>query len=393
MFRRICSIFLVPFSLCIGLSAEAQTPAYYRFEAGSGTDIVNCATGSIEGTTNAAYSNDIGISPIPQTGATNLYSLRFNNASATFANSGFILHSGHGNATLEFYLKAPDQVHHAIFWTRIGDDDINRFNIYINPGGIFNFDYRDPIRNSPLHGQLAGLNGVAVPVNTWTHIAIVRIIDSATQHTYRTYRNGVLMSTVTDTNPNLPTSTGWTISGRSGFILNGFVDEVRFSNVALRPDQFLNAFLPIVVRTVSGKVTLQAANNSAQTVQMVFRSKTCSPNIVRTVTLDSNGNFTLPDIPRDNYSLWIKGSKWLARAVPADVTTGDVTNIAATLPTGDANNDNFVDIADLLLLTAHYNQIRPATGYLEAADFNGDGINDIVDLLLLIANYNIQGDA
>ena len=50
------------------------------------------------------------------------------------------------------------------------------------------------------------------------------------------------------------------------------------------------------------------------------------------------------------------------------------------------------DIADLLLLIAHYNQTQSSGNYLEAADFNGDGANDSADLLLLIGNYNQMGD-
>ena len=82
MFRRIRATLLVLFSICFGRSAEAQTTVYYRFEEGSGTSIVNSATGFIEGTTNAIFSNDIGCNPIPQTGAANLHSLLFNNASS-----------------------------------------------------------------------------------------------------------------------------------------------------------------------------------------------------------------------------------------------------------------------------------------------------------------------
>jgi hypothetical protein len=78
--------------------------------------------------------------------------------------------------------------------------------------------------------------------------------------------------------------------------------------------------------------------------------------------------------------------------VNADAAQVPQPNLQATLRAGDTNEDNAVDITDLLTLIGAYNQVAPATSYLEAADFNGDGINDIADLLLLIANYNREGE-
>src|SRR5207244_995668 len=56
-----------------------------------------------------------------------------------------------------------------------------------------------------------------------------------------------------DANPNLPTNTGWTISGRTtvggpnppNVLYNGRIDEVRLSNVALSPSQFLACGPPV----------------------------------------------------------------------------------------------------------------------------------------------------
>jgi hypothetical protein len=236
-------------SLLIGLVAAGQAlagiPAYYRFEEGSGTTVLNSATGVSNGAHGAAYSSDVPISPIPQTGAGNGFSLAFNNiASANYTGPDFILHAGYGAATLEFWIKAPDQPHSSIFWTRPDTVDSNRFNISINPGGALNVDYRDP--SAGLHELLSGSTFVITP-DTWTHIAITRQIDSASQHTYDFYRNGSLVATAIDSNPDLPTANGWTISGRTvaGFQMDGLIDEVRFSDTALSPSGFLNAAAPI----------------------------------------------------------------------------------------------------------------------------------------------------
>jgi hypothetical protein len=240
---------LLSYGLLIGLVAAgpalAGTPAYYRFEEGSGTTLLNSATGVNNGAHSATYSSDVPISPIPQTGASNGFSLAFDDiASANFTAPDFILHAGYGAATLEFWIKAPDQPHSSIFWTRPDNVDSNRFNISINPGGALNVDYRDP--GGSLHELLHGSTFVITP-DTWTHIAITRQIDSPAQHSYDFFRNGSLVATAIDSSPDLPTVSGWTISGRTvgGFQMEGFIDEVRFSDTALSPSGFLNAAAPI----------------------------------------------------------------------------------------------------------------------------------------------------
>jgi hypothetical protein len=143
--------------------------------------------------------------------------------------------------------------------------------------------------------------------------------------------------------------------------------------------------------SLSGNVTLESVSNAANPLTFVFIPQIGS-TFSRTVTPQANGNYSVTDLPPRIYTVGIKGDKWLRKNQPLDATGGNVTNFNATLRGGDANNDNFVDITDLLTLIAHYNQTAPATEYLEAADFNEDGTNDITDLLLLIGNYNQQGD-
>jgi uncharacterized membrane protein len=52
---------------------------------------------------------------------------------------------------------------------------------------------------------------------------------------------------------------------------------------------------------------------------------------------------------------------------------------------GDANLDGKVDINDLTIVLAHYNQVGTTWGQ---GDFNGDGKVDINDLTIVLANYN-----
>jgi hypothetical protein len=143
---------------------------------------------------------------------------------------------------------------------------------------------------------------------------------------------------------------------------------------------------------VGGTVVLQSTFNAAQTIAFTFRPQPSGNTFTRITTLSANGTYSFPDIPANKYTLSIKGAKWLRKNLTIDARLGNIANANATLRAGDANNDNFVDIADLLLLIGHYNQTFPAAGYLNAADFNDDGINDITDLLLLVGNFNEPGD-
>jgi hypothetical protein len=143
---------------------------------------------------------------------------------------------------------------------------------------------------------------------------------------------------------------------------------------------------------VSGQVQLQGANSQAQPVTLVFRSLD-GGEIRRTITPHADGSYVTRHLPRKPYTIWIKGAKWLADKQTIDLTNGSVSNVNFTLLAGDANDDNFADITDLLAVVAAYNQVSPAPGFSEAADFNGDSTNDITDLLLLIGNYNKQGES
>ena len=154
------------------------------------------------------------------------------------------------------------------------------------------------------------------------------------------------------------------------------------------------AFKPVPASpvTAAGTLTFEGIvpTASSRTVAFEFRVFGLRAFPPKTATVLPSGAFSLPNIPRGNYTVHIKSDKYLAKNVSMDASNGDVANVSAVLKAGDANNDNFADIADLLLLVAHYNN---AAGYLEACDFNGDGNDDIFDLLLLIANYNQHGDS
>ena len=71
--------------------------------------------------------------------------------------------------------------------------------------------------------------------------------------------------------------------------------------------------------------------------------------------------------------------------MPMDTPFTNMPSLVLTIP-GDANYDGKVDINDLTIVLAHYNQ---STGMsANTGDANGDGQVDINDLTIVLAHYN-----
>jgi hypothetical protein len=220
--------------------AQAETLAWYRFEDGLPGQTVSVATDELGGVGQNGTPQGSPIlfvsdaPPIAGSSANNL-SVSFNGAlgQSILFSYMFPLHLS-GPATLEFFVKFNHTNHHAIIWSRPDSSDTNRFNIWTTHPGTgpsFGFDYRAPDRT--IH-KIANPIAFAVELGEWTHVAITRNGD-----TYEWFKNGVSMGSWTDTLPDLPTSLGWQMSGRWGCDYNGLLDEVRISDRALSPREFL----------------------------------------------------------------------------------------------------------------------------------------------------------
>ena len=108
-------------------------------------------------------------------------------------------------------------------------------------GGALQGDYREP--DGTIHRPLGG--GAEV-VNQWHHVALVK--DTQTQapaHIYNAYVDGVKTLSTVDGHPNEPDpDLMWTISGRVGAQFTGLIDEVRLTQRALAPCDFLISASP-----------------------------------------------------------------------------------------------------------------------------------------------------
>ena len=144
---------------------------------------------------------------------------------------------------------------------------------------------------------------------------------------------------------------------------------------------------------VSGKVILQGCPNAAGEPLSLTVRQSNGDVFTRQATIDTDGTISVSDFPRDTLSVQIKGRKWISRRITVNTQNGSAIFPDITLKTGDGNNDNAVDVADLLLVINHYNQtVVNSPNYLEAIDFDCNNADDVGDLLLVINNYNQIGE-
>ena len=147
--------------------------------------------------------------------------------------------------------------------------------------------------------------------------------------------------------------------------------------------------------TVSGMLNFEAIASSApaQNVTFTFRPTDGTASFIRTLSVPASGVFSLANLPKRNYTVHIKGDKYLAANVTANLTLGSVTGLTAFQNAGDANNDNSVDSSDFGILIGAFNASAsiPGSGYDASADFNGDGLVDSTDFGILIGNFGSAG--
>ena len=132
---------------CWGLAIGPAAPATaheYRFENGiAGTaatapgSIADSGAPAADGTPQGGplFDGDVPLDFVSC--SSNALSLRFDGADDTVSfGSPFIFHAPFGDATFEFFMKAPDQSHRALVWARGDVTDVDRFHMFISPGGV-----------------------------------------------------------------------------------------------------------------------------------------------------------------------------------------------------------------------------------------------------------------
>jgi autotransporter-associated beta strand protein len=247
-------------NMLIGLHVRAATVAYYRFEEGQAnqpaTTILDSSGNNLNGAAvgGPIYQTSVPVNPIHQTGATNNLSLDFNGVNQRIAIPDNQLLQLPHSLTLEAYVNAQSLLANGgANWGLIvfrGDDrsSLDPYFLGTNRNGV---TFEINTASNAMVRVTAPL-----PLNQWVEVA--GTLDDATGN-MNLYENGVLVaSTVTtlrsfgplDPNEKPGLGIGSLQSGLIPEYFDGLIDEVRISDTALTPDQFLD---PVV--TVSSSWT------------------------------------------------------------------------------------------------------------------------------------------
>jgi hypothetical protein len=167
----------------------------------------------------------------------------------------------------------------------------------------------------------------------------------------------------------------------------------RVSDRTLYQDFTIN----IVDAMFTGHVTWQGRpqGNPVSALPIKLTLSMSGTDYIFNTTTDNNGNFSVNvnSLPNGTYTWRVKGNQTLS-------TSGSVLlNHAATTtqemglqPTGDANNDNLVNVNDYGILFASFGAPPPNPPYDARADFNGDNVVGSNDFAFLAGNFGRSGD-
>ncbi len=238
------------------LSVSANTVAHYRFEDGSAGAAASTAVDSsgngynLNAIGEPAYSDDIPTSFMFVTGQDNSLSVDFTSGNVAFAS---IDDEGLSNVQLDdFTIEAWVKRAGGVWQTIVGRDDRNNQNndphpllrFQINGGG--NFSFRATTRGAEGATVERELNtSFQVPIDEWAHLAVVADLQAQTLTAYADGQEVGQLSDFTGLWVPAGIQPRWTIGlgqwqANQNDWVNGLVDEVRISSVALEPIEFLN---------------------------------------------------------------------------------------------------------------------------------------------------------
>lgn len=226
--------------------------AYYRFEGADGADATGTDSSGNGYDLNARlafprYSASVPQSGVPHSGAANnsSLSLRSGNSAIQGVDNDALAHVDWDDFTIEAWVKF-DRV--GAFQQIVGRDD--RGNQNNDDHSLFRIECADDSRFRAVatirDGSLLFLNSnYFFTPDVWNHVAIVG--DSAAG-TLSLYHDGQLVARVNgftglfiphNPKPHWTIGRGQHIEGMFDFV-DGLIDEVRFTSMPLKPNQFLN---------------------------------------------------------------------------------------------------------------------------------------------------------
>jgi len=257
----------------MALPSSAATVGYWRFEEATGDTLnVDGTAGTMTAFNGPTRSSQVPVNPIPQTLEANTRSFLVDGTNDVFSTNGGIIYNdpsedptdpGAGNFTLEAWVNViagEGFIAGKSFNSGVASDD-RGYQLVVDPDlGNGTFRVRGGVRTTvggyfDLDAQSSPVNGVTY--GQWHHLALVRDGDDLT-----IFVDGVADSTRRgmaglDFSSRVPYTIGSGIFGGTpggpalfgtgsapgpyARTLNGRIDEVRISNEALSPAEFLNA--------------------------------------------------------------------------------------------------------------------------------------------------------
>jgi len=138
--------------------------------------------------------------------------------------------------------------------------------------------------------------------------------------------------------------------------------------------------------SLSGRITLRdyLADSVGKTAHITFQND--SQTDIATTTLQSGGRYAVATMLTGMLQVRISVPGWLSKRRTISLTQG--TTADWVLTNGDANRDNRVDDADLLMVLFAFGQ----SGDNRPEDLNGDGSIDDADLLIVLFNFGSEGE-
>lgn len=158
--------------------------------------------------------------------------------------------------------------------------------------------------------------------------------------------------------------------------------------------------------TLSLKATLEGRPNNNQSTKLfvgiIEGPVSFSPKYLLSFSIDlpSSGEYSglsLAGLTQgQSYSALLKGQAQLALAVPFSMSPSETKlnlSNAVTLISGDLNDDNTINSADLGIIKTAMGSNPPSRNWNENADFNKDSFINILDYSILYKNFGKVGDS
>ncbi|MCX7799616.1 MAG: S8 family serine peptidase [Fimbriimonadales bacterium] len=148
-------------------------------------------------------------------------------------------------------------------------------------------------------------------------------------------------------------------------------------------------------RTVSGTVILGDFVGSLAGIPVEVQIRNPGSTVAvetHTVLLSATGGFSLTTTRSGTFDLAFKASHWLRQKVANVALVGStVSGLLVSLPNGDCNGDNTVNLADLNAISRAWRSVPGGANWDPNADLNGDRTVNLADRNIVARNWRMSG--